>query len=69
MHKISKSYISPHLSLTNLIPSNIAFFPTFADLWWILRFIPSIADYGHLISTKSDTGQLNNTWFLKLNLL
>lgn len=28
-----------------------------------------LADYVHLNSTKSDTGQLNNTWFLKLNLL
>lgn len=28
-----------------------------------------LADYVHLNSTKSVTGQLNNTWFLKLNLL
>lgn len=68
MNKISRDLYIPTLSLQIL---SLPILPSSPLLLIYGGFCVSfrLADYVHLNSTKSDTGQLNNNWFLKLNLL
>lgn len=65
MNKISRVlYIHTFLLYLPILPS-----PPLLLIYGGFCVSFRLADYGHLNSNKSDIGQLNNTCFLKLNLL